>query len=141
MHTPPWSPTRWDAAYLRGAHLSATIQYRPFLHADIYDYIRMGYWTVLPYDSVRHMSHLRLAPTGVVPQTEQRPHLSWTIPFITRIRNAFRYFLCKQCNLAGHYRDFFKTLVMPIHNMVPHCSLKYTLQMAIITCHSCHKLH
>jgi hypothetical protein len=48
MHTPPWSPTRRDAAYLQGAHLSATVQYRPFLHADIYDYIRMGYWTVLP---------------------------------------------------------------------------------------------
>jgi hypothetical protein len=58
----------------RGAHKSATTQFPTFLHADIYDYIRMGYWTVLPYQSVQHLSHLCLAPAGMVPQKEQRPH-------------------------------------------------------------------
>ncbi len=33
----------------------------------------MGYWLVLPYSVVRHMTSLRLAPAGVVPQRERRP--------------------------------------------------------------------
>jgi hypothetical protein len=40
---------------------------------DMYDYVSMGYWTVLPYSSVRHLAQLRLAPVGVVPQRERRP--------------------------------------------------------------------
>jgi hypothetical protein len=57
----------------RGAHTSASHQYASFLHSDIYDYVNMGYWTVLPYRSVRHLPSLRLAPAGVVPQRECRP--------------------------------------------------------------------
>jgi hypothetical protein len=33
----------------------------------------MGYWAVLPYEAVRHLPHLRLAPAGVVPQRARRP--------------------------------------------------------------------
>jgi len=40
---------------------------------DMYDYVSMGYWTVLPYSSVRHLAQLKLAPVGVVPQRERRP--------------------------------------------------------------------
>jgi hypothetical protein len=39
----------------------------------MYDYVNMGYWLVLPYSAVRHMTPLRLAPAGVVPQRERRP--------------------------------------------------------------------
>ena len=39
----------------------------------MFDYINMGYWTVLPYQAVRHLPTLRLAPAGVVPQRERRP--------------------------------------------------------------------
>jgi hypothetical protein len=37
------------------------------------DYIRMGYWLVLPYHAVRHYANLRISPAGVVPQRERRP--------------------------------------------------------------------
>jgi len=39
----------------------------------MFDYINMGYWTVLPYRAVRHLPTLRLAPAGVIPQRERRP--------------------------------------------------------------------
>jgi len=41
----------------------------------MYDYVNMGYWLVLPYSAVRHMTPLWLAPAGVVPQRERRPRL------------------------------------------------------------------
>jgi hypothetical protein len=47
--------------------------YRDFLIADMYDYVQMGYWVVAPYNAIRHYKHLRLAPSGVVPQRERRP--------------------------------------------------------------------
>jgi hypothetical protein len=37
------------------------------------DYVTMGYWIVLPYHSVRHFTHLKVAPACVVPQQERRP--------------------------------------------------------------------
>jgi hypothetical protein len=39
----------------------------------MHDYVQMGFWTVLPYDTVKHLPPLRLAPAGVVPQRERRP--------------------------------------------------------------------
>jgi hypothetical protein len=39
----------------------------------MWDYVQMGYWTVLPYHAVQHLMHLKLAPAGVVPQRERRP--------------------------------------------------------------------
>jgi hypothetical protein len=37
---------------------------------DMWDYVHMGYWTVLPFRTVRHLCHLKLAPAGVIPQWE-----------------------------------------------------------------------
>ncbi len=34
----------------------------------------MSYWVVLPYYAVQHMTHLKLAPAGVVLQQEWHPH-------------------------------------------------------------------
>jgi len=68
----PWSCQQRDAAHLRGPHHSA-ITYSDFLMQDLYDYIQMGYWLVLPYTAVHHLSPLRLSPAGVVPQRERRP--------------------------------------------------------------------
>jgi len=73
LHTSPWSWKQRDLVIQRGAHTSASHQYASFLHSDLYEYIHMGYWTVLPYSSVRHLPSLRLAPAGVVPQRERRP--------------------------------------------------------------------
>jgi len=68
-----WSTQQRDHAYDRGPHPSAAQHYKEFLLADMFDYVQMGYWTVLPYNAVRHLPSLRLAPAGVVPQRERRP--------------------------------------------------------------------
>jgi len=70
---PPWSTTRQDAATSRGPHPSAARTYTQFLLEDMFDMVRMGYWLVLPFSAVRGQPHLKLAPSGVVPQRERRP--------------------------------------------------------------------
>jgi hypothetical protein len=52
--------------------MSATRLYDHFLLEDIYDYVKMGYWLVLPYSALRGHPRLRIAPSGVVPQRERR---------------------------------------------------------------------
>jgi hypothetical protein len=69
----PWTPEQLDMAYRRGAHPSATKHFPDFLLTDIFNYVQVGYWTVLPYSAVRSYKSLRLAPAGVVPQRERRP--------------------------------------------------------------------
>ncbi len=59
---PPWSLAQRDRAYHRGAHPSASRQFAKFLLEDMFDYIHMGFWLVLPFQVVRHLSHLKLAP-------------------------------------------------------------------------------
>jgi hypothetical protein len=39
----------------------------------MYDYVKMGYWVVLPFSSIKNHPYLKLAPAGVVPQRERRP--------------------------------------------------------------------
>jgi hypothetical protein len=46
-------------AYQRGPHRSAAITFSSFLLEDMFDYMNMGYWTVLPYSVVRHLPNLR----------------------------------------------------------------------------------
>jgi hypothetical protein len=53
--------------------VSASKHHAQFLIEDMFDYVQMGYWAVLPYQAVRHIPELRLSPSGVVPQKERRP--------------------------------------------------------------------
>jgi hypothetical protein len=57
----------------RGPHPSTVLHYAPFLLEDFYDYVKMGYWLVLPYHALRGHPRLKIAPAGVVPQRERRP--------------------------------------------------------------------
>ncbi len=72
-HDPPWTLQQQDAAIRRGPHPSAHRLYASFLLEDMYDYVKMGYWLILPYTSIRGHPRLRIAPAGVVPQRERRP--------------------------------------------------------------------
>ncbi len=69
----PWTLQQKDDVFARGPRVSANRLFRNFLHADMLDYVRKGFWVVLPYSVVRHLPHLKLAPSGVVPQRERRP--------------------------------------------------------------------
>jgi hypothetical protein len=72
LTTPPWSKPTLDQVYQRRPHKSAAQQFATFLIEDMYDYVQMGDWLVLPYHSVRNSPALRLAPSGVVPQRDRR---------------------------------------------------------------------
>ncbi len=48
-HDPPWSVSLQDAAIRHGPHPSALHQHASFLLQDMYDYVKMGFWLVLPY--------------------------------------------------------------------------------------------
>jgi hypothetical protein len=71
--SPTWLPQCRHQAFTRGPHPSASRLYSRFLLEDMWDYVQMGYWTVLPFHAVQHLPHLKLAPAGVVPQRERRP--------------------------------------------------------------------
>jgi hypothetical protein len=71
--TPPWSFRQKDAAVRRDPHLSASRLYSRFLLEDMYDMVRIGFWLVLPYSAIRHQRHLKISPSGVIPQRERRP--------------------------------------------------------------------
>ena len=62
-----------DQAVQRGAHQSATVTSIDYLLTEMCDMIREGYWTGLPYSTVRHLPNLKIAPPGVMPQRERRP--------------------------------------------------------------------
>jgi hypothetical protein len=71
-------PTQWTSAqlyhaYNRGPHPSVATTYATFLVEDMFDYTNMGFWTVLPFDAVKHYKQLKLAPAGVVPQRDRGP--------------------------------------------------------------------
>lgn len=50
--TQTWGPTTCGAAILRGPHKLA-YNHTEFVFEEILDFCRQGYWTVLPYDTVR----------------------------------------------------------------------------------------
>jgi hypothetical protein len=70
--SPPLTLAEKDAAVARGCHQSAR-EHVEFLRTEIWDYAKKGYFLVLPYQAVRHIKNLRLAPMGVVPQRNRRP--------------------------------------------------------------------
>jgi hypothetical protein len=72
LTTEPWTRERNDAAMERGPHKSAT-EYLEFLREEMADFVKKGFWMVLPYDKVKHLQGLRVSPPGVVPQNERRP--------------------------------------------------------------------
>ena len=74
MSTAPWSPELLEARALRGSHQSCD-EYLDFVREELLDFVKKGFWMVLPYRLVKHMRHLRLSPLGVVPQRERRPRL------------------------------------------------------------------
>jgi hypothetical protein len=74
LTTSPWTMQQRDHAIHRGSHKSAR-DHIPFVCDEMRDYIAQGYWTVLPYDAVRHIPNLRISPLGVVPQRDRRPRL------------------------------------------------------------------
>jgi hypothetical protein len=45
------------------------------------DFTQKGFWTVLPYEAVKHLHSLRLSPFGCVPQRGRQPWLIVDLSF------------------------------------------------------------
>lgn len=84
-----WSDADFDARLQRGSHTS-THDHVDFVRDEMADFARKGFWTVLPYEAVRELSHqpgfrhlrsLRVSPLGCVPQRGRRPRLIVDLSF------------------------------------------------------------
>ena len=53
----------------RGPHQSA-LEYKEFLAEEFLDFIKKGYWIVLPWDSVKDIPGICISPVGCVPQQD-----------------------------------------------------------------------
>ncbi len=71
---PPWPVLQQDAAANRGPHPSASRSYKHFILQDMFDYVHMGYWLVLPYLALRGHPSQKIAPSSVVPQRPPSYH-------------------------------------------------------------------
>jgi len=82
MATAPWTEEVLDARIKRGAHKSCD-DHLEFLREEILEFVRKGFWTLLPYRLVKQrlrakidgLKRLRVSPIGIVPQRERRPRL------------------------------------------------------------------
>ena len=74
ISAPEWSEERKLQVLQRGPHKSAR-DHREFVREEFAEYVRKGFWVVLPASDVLHLPTLRLSPMGVVPQHERRPRI------------------------------------------------------------------
>lgn len=69
---PEWTLEQRDAAMARGCHFSAT-KHKEFIAEEMLEFANSGYWTVLPYQTVRHLPNLRLSPAQIKEERERKP--------------------------------------------------------------------
>jgi hypothetical protein len=74
LSSAPWSAEIKQERYERGPHKSAH-EYVEFLGTEFLDFLKKGYWMLLPYTEVEFMIDVRYSPLGVVPQRERRPRV------------------------------------------------------------------
>ena len=64
----PWSQEKKDNAVRHGSHPPASILYWDFMLEGMLDMVKRGYWTILPYLTIKRLSGLKISLAGVVPQ-------------------------------------------------------------------------
>ena len=74
LATAPPDRAARDRAMDYGSH-SSTKEHGAFTRSEMADFVRKGYWLVLPYEDVCHLRNLRLSPMGCIPQRDRRPRL------------------------------------------------------------------
>ena len=77
----PWTAEALDSFVERGCHRSAT-EHSEFLREEMAEFIENKFWTVLPYDRVKHLPALQLSPAAVKDERDRKPRLlcdhSWS---------------------------------------------------------------
>jgi hypothetical protein len=78
LSTSPWTDQQRTDTMRRGPHKSA-VEYVDFLRDELLDFVKKGFWMVLPYRLLkkhkRLIQNLRISPMGVVPQRARRPRI------------------------------------------------------------------
>lgn len=74
LSTPPLDVLAKDVAMAYGSH-GSTAGHISFVREELADFVRKGFFLVLPYEDVRHWKNLRLSPMGCIPQRGRRPRL------------------------------------------------------------------
>jgi hypothetical protein len=80
---PDWTLAQLDAAVAKGCNHSA-IEHKDFIAEEMLEFSKDGFWTILPYDRVRHLPGLRLSPAQIKEERDRRPrfiadHKSWGV--------------------------------------------------------------
>jgi hypothetical protein len=70
LSSAPWSTELKQERYDRGPHQSA-LKFVDFLGMEFLDFLKKGYWMLLPYDEVKSMIDIRYSPLSIVPQRER----------------------------------------------------------------------
>ena len=63
-----------DAAMEYGSHGSC-VRGLEFIGKEMMDFVRKGFYMVLPYECVKDVDHLHLSPMGLVPQRDRRDRI------------------------------------------------------------------
>jgi hypothetical protein len=74
LSSAPWSEETKEKRFARGPHNSAH-EFVEFLGEEFLDFVKKGYWMLLPYEDVKDMVSVQYSPLGVVPQRERRPRV------------------------------------------------------------------
>ena len=86
LKSKPWSHSTLKQRIARGSHKSCQ-DHLDFLREELLDFMKKGFWLVLPWKTVRalqdlgHLIGLRVSPMGVVPQRNRRPRLIVDLSF------------------------------------------------------------
>jgi hypothetical protein len=76
LSTPPWTDRQREETLRRGPHKSS-VEFADFLGEELLDFVKKGFWMVLPYQLLQKHKHLIrnlcISPMGVVPQRARRP--------------------------------------------------------------------
>jgi hypothetical protein len=76
--TPPWTGQQRTDTMRRGSHKSA-VEYADFLREELLDFVKKGFWMVLPYRLLkkhkRLIQNLHVSLMGVVPQRARCPRI------------------------------------------------------------------
>jgi hypothetical protein len=74
LSSAPWSQETKKERFARGPHNLAH-EFVEFLGVEFLDFLKKGYWMLLPYEDIKDIVHVRYSPLGVVPQRERRPRV------------------------------------------------------------------
>jgi hypothetical protein len=100
LTTEPWTTAQNDAAMERDLHKS-TLDYQNFLQEEMADFVKKGFWMVLPSDKVKHVKNLRASPLlALYPRTNNGLAPSLTTPSGVSTRKPYTLLPPKRAGLT-----------------------------------------